>query len=559
MKTKTLKTGLIFLLGLCLFFSMTEVRATESAKVALLPLTINAPDRLDYLRQGLQDIMASRLSWEGKVLVLDKALVEKALAKVSGPIDETRALEIGKNLGADYVIFGSLTMAGAGASIDLRVADLGKKQAGDKFFTQTKGMDEVIPRVNDLMEDINEKVFERPRTQTEAVKGPLELRTSGGGAGEKPPIALKDFTLKPLSPQIIMNASGFDLSGIWRSTILPYALRDLDFGDLEGDGNLETVVISQNAVHIYRFKDEKFELLKEIRGGRHDNYVGVDVADINGTGRPQIFVSNFRNDGNRSLVVAWNQGNYSVIAEEIPYLFRVQRLPGRGSVLLGQQRQGDWALGGDIKVLSWKDNRYTPTETLKLPEEINIYNFIITDLNGDGSPKTIYLNDKNRLVILSDKGKVEYTSAGHYGGTVNMISAKQFLTLDAISGTTMSDRVGRTYLPARLVVIPGSKPGQLEIIANKNKDSLWNVIERFESFSSGVIYSLTWDGVDLKENWRTMTINDYVANYGVEDFKNNKQKQLVVGVVQSRGFPFLSSARSLLYCYDLGVFKPDKK
>ena len=82
----------------------------------------------------------------------------------------------GKNLGADYVIFGSLTMAGAGASIDLRVADLGKKQAGDKFFTQTKGMDEVIPRVNDLMEDINEKVFERPRTQTEAVKGPLELR-----------------------------------------------------------------------------------------------------------------------------------------------------------------------------------------------------------------------------------------------------------------------------------------------------------------------------------------------------------------------------------------------
>ena len=66
----------------------------EPAKVALLPLTINAPDRLDYLRQGLQDIMASRVSWEGKVLVLDKALVEKALVKVSGPIDENRALEI---------------------------------------------------------------------------------------------------------------------------------------------------------------------------------------------------------------------------------------------------------------------------------------------------------------------------------------------------------------------------------------------------------------------------------------------------------------------------------
>ncbi len=557
MNTKILKTGLIFLLGLCFFCPLTVFGAAETAKVALLPLTINAPDRLDYLRQGLQDIMASRIAWEGKVLVLDKTLVQKALNKVPGSIDESRALEIGKNLGADYVIFGSLTMAGTGVSIDLRVAALNKKQAGEKFFTQTKGVDEVIPRINDLIEDLNEKVFERPRTPAAAVKGPIELRSTA--AGEKAPIALKDFTLKPLSPKINMNAGGFDLAGIWRSSLLPYAMRDLAFGDFDGDGNLETVVISQKAVYIYRFKDEKFELLKEIKGERNDNYVGVDVADIKGAGRPQIFVSNFREDGDRSLVVSWDQGNYAVIAEKIPYLFRVHRLPGRGQVLLGQQRWGEWALGGPIKILSWKDNRYTPTEVLKFPEGINIYNFTVVDLNGDGSPETIYLNDKNQLVILSDKGKVEYTSAAHYGGTVNMITSKQFTTVDVVSGTIMSDRVGRTYLPARLVVVPGLTPGKMEIIVNKNKDSLWNVIDRFESFTSGVIYSLTWDGTNVKEGWRTMTINDYVATYGVEDFKNNRQRQLVVGVVQSQGFLLLSSGRSLLYCYDLGLFKPEQK
>ena len=57
----------------------------------------------------------------------------------------------------------------------------------------------------------------------------------------------------------------------------------------------------------------------------------------------------------------------------------------------------------------------------------------------------------------------------------------------------------------------------------------------------------------MKENWRTQTIPDYVANYNIADFKNNGQKQLVVGVVQFRGMSFVADARSVLYSYDLGT------
>ncbi|MBI5583915.1 MAG: hypothetical protein HY892_08840, partial [Deltaproteobacteria bacterium] len=130
---------------------------------------------------------------------------------------------------------------------------------------------------------------------------------------------------------------------------------------------------------------------------------------------------------------------------------------------------------------------------------------------------------------------------------------------NAFTSTIMSDRAGRHYLPARLVVVPGTKSGTPELIVNKNKDSLWNILDRFDSFSSGVIYSLSWDGVAFKENWRTMTINDYLANYSVDDFKNIKQNQLVVGVVQSQGLPLIGNARSVIYCYDLGVVKIEKK
>ena len=84
------------------------------------------------------------------------------------------------------------------------------------------------------------------------------------------------------------------MAGVWRSTILPFAIIDMAFGDLDGDGKIETVLISKNKINICRFLQDQFEMIKEIPGGRWDNYIGVDVADINGTGLPQIFVTNYR-------------------------------------------------------------------------------------------------------------------------------------------------------------------------------------------------------------------------------------------------------------------------
>jgi TolB-like protein len=545
-------------MGFVLFVAGTAAQGEGPRKVALLPLQVNAQDRLDYLRDGLLDIMASRLAWEGKVVVLDRDPVRQALVRFPGTVTELRAQEIGKSLGVDLVVYGSLTMVGTGASLDLRVIDLAKNQPAEKFYTETKNLDEVIPRVDDLLEALNAKVFERPRTVAAAPAGRAVpgAGTAAPGPGEKPGLSLKDFTLRPLSPQIIVNAGGFDLTGIWRSTILPYALIDLAFGDLDGDGYLETVIISQRGVHVYRFKDDKFNLLTEIKGQRNDNYISVDVADINGTGRQQIFVTNFRNDGVRSLVLSWEGDGIKTIVQHVPYSWRVHEIPGRGQVLLGQQRMRDDPFGSKIKVLSWKGGRYEPVGELDLPDEINIFNFKMVDLNGDGTPETVYLNRDNRLVVLSPQGKVEYKSGDFWGGTVTFVDVTQF---NAFSSTIMSDQAGRHFLPARMVVVPGIKPGTLELILNKNKDSLWNILDRFESFSSGVIYSLSWDGVAFKENWRTMTIRDYVSNYSVEDFKNIKENQLVVGVVQSQGLPLIGNARSVIYCYDLGIVKIEKK
>jgi FG-GAP-like repeat len=553
--------GVIFiLLGLLAFPSW----AGAMKQLAVFPLTMNAPDRLEYLREGIEDMLSSRLAWEGKVSILNRSQIQKALEKNSGPLDKSQVLKVGKELGADVVLWGSITVIGSNVSLDLNVFEIASDQPVKKFYAQAKGMDEVIPKVGEVADEIGEKVFGREKVAAPAVPAAAPAAKSAGpapepGAPAKPPISLKGLTINPLSPQIIMNAGGFDLAGVWRSAVLPYALVDMAFGDLDGDGKNETVLISKNKIHIYRYDKDRFQVITEISGGRFDNFIAVDVGNINKTAHPQIFVTNFRSGALHSLVLSWVKGDYKIIAEDIGYYLRIHQIPGKGSVLLGQKPYGEMPFDDQIYILSWKNGKYRPEEKLKLPEKkLNVYNFIYEDLNNDGEPEILYLNNKNHLVILTEKGKELYSSQEFYGGTVNFVRTKNEQDYFLIDDSMKEDEIA--YIPARLVVTPILTSGKKEIVLNKNKGSFLNILARFRSYTSGEIFSLSWDGSVMKENWKTQTINDYISNYGIGDFKNNGQRQLVVGVVQSTGpLPFLTTARSVLYSYDLGTIVPDQK
>jgi hypothetical protein len=551
----------LFLLG---FFNHPS-GAEETKQVAILPLVINASEKMDYLREGIEDMLSSRLTWEDKVVVLNRSQVQKAMVKMSGPVDESRALQIGKQLGVEVVLWGSINVFGSSISLDLNLLDIPLRQPSKKFFAQAKGMDEVILKINDISDTINEKVFARakaaPALASAAPTGGQQPKSSEAPssepAAEKARLSLKGFIINPLSPQIIMNAGGFDMAGVWKSTILPFALIDMAFGDLDGDGKIEAVLISKDRIYIYRYVQDKFEFIKEIPGDRWDNYHAVDVGDINGTGRPQIFISNYQSNRLRSKVLSWENGDYKIIAKNIPFHLRIHQLPGRSPVLLGQPAFGDKPFDTTkIQILSWKDGGYVPVERLKLPEGLTVFNFAYLDLK-DGSPKILYLSSNNRLNIAAENGKLEYSSSDFFGGTINHVAQTEVLD-DLPTAPKMGENT-LFYIPARLVMLPGSSPGKTEIILNKNKSSFFDIFSRYRAYNSGEIYSLSYEGGTMRENWRTQPIADYIANYGVADFKNNGQKQLVVGVVQSTGLPIVAGARSVLYCYDLGGAKPGQK
>ena len=58
---------------------------TGPVKVAILPFTMNTPANLNYLQSGIRDMLASRLSWQGKVQVVDKSETDKAAREKQSP------------------------------------------------------------------------------------------------------------------------------------------------------------------------------------------------------------------------------------------------------------------------------------------------------------------------------------------------------------------------------------------------------------------------------------------------------------------------------------------
>ncbi len=123
--------------------------AEERVRVAVLPVLVHSDGPEDYLRDGLADMLASRLDQQAGVEVVRVESAEQATVELEA------ARAAGKTLGADYVLFGSFTHFGEGASLDLACAPVPESDAPPRaIFVQSGTLGEIIPRLNELAQKV---------------------------------------------------------------------------------------------------------------------------------------------------------------------------------------------------------------------------------------------------------------------------------------------------------------------------------------------------------------------------------------------------------------------
>jgi outer membrane protein insertion porin family len=117
-------------------FSLSAAHSQELKKISVLPFEVYSKGDSAAIKESLYKNLSEELAKEKLIQVISA----DAFLKDKIKIDKRRAMEIGKSLGADFVIMGSLTKLGETLSIDAQIIDVTTANTLPSISAQGKGL-----------------------------------------------------------------------------------------------------------------------------------------------------------------------------------------------------------------------------------------------------------------------------------------------------------------------------------------------------------------------------------------------------------------------------------
>ena len=121
--------------------------------VAVLPFSLHSSRRDLEVETAVAELLIARLEESGRVRVVDAVVMGEALVEhVSGERSEDTLRSLAREVGADWVVEGSLTELGGHYSLDVRVTPAEEPLASHSLVFTAAGEVELLDRVNGLAE-----------------------------------------------------------------------------------------------------------------------------------------------------------------------------------------------------------------------------------------------------------------------------------------------------------------------------------------------------------------------------------------------------------------------
>ncbi|MDO9287358.1 MAG: VCBS repeat-containing protein [Thermodesulfovibrionales bacterium] len=311
----------------------------------------------------------------------------------------------------------------------------------------------------------------------------------------------------------------------WLYVDLPFGVRLIASGDVDGDGKAEILLSTGKDVRFYMPGGE-ISKRYEIKGAAMDDHLWLDVMDINGDGRHEVMITVMKDDKIISRIYEMKNDKFSVLWEGNVFLRRI------GSELVAQAYTAGEGYRGPVFTIIWKDG-YKKGGNISLPNDVNIYDFVY--INESDGRRLILAYDDAGYLSLYDGGKKIWQSKEDYGGFLT--------TFRKPAPTVMADMKGEWSVKDRLSL------QNREVFVIKRVPLVG--MAKGMGYSNSQVRSLWWTGVSMEERTVIENIPGTLLDYSLEGDRLILLDRPSFGIKLQNIFKGENPLGSVLYIYSL--------
>jgi len=325
-------------------------------------------------------------------------------------------------------------------------------------------------------------------------------------------------------------------------------LLNIALGDVDGDGRAELVGMGDKFLKFYRWDGQRFieyHTIKSSGWGGLSHFLRLDVADINGNGLAEIFVTHIKTSEGvlnienklKSFVLEYRGGRFVKIWSKQPYFLRVLRSPQLGRGVLLAQRMGTHDMyRGSVMQFRWNGSTYEREPNSIIPPQFQIYGFMVADLKDTGSQEFFVLQDNGYLASFSQGIEMTWRSNEAVGGFNHVgfeqlprnPSNEKYIRNEATPDELLVTRHLKGRMEVARIGAPGD--GHYGLLVGSNQEPfLSKFLLNTTVLKNGRVVHFAWNGISYVKEWETKPVhNHYLADFALGDIEGDGLKDLVL-------------------------------